>query len=103
MGQLGPKRLGFRVVDEVAVAAPQSVMAPTMRSITCRSESSRSGVPSVPRKYFWARMLVAFCDQLGRYLDAELFERNRSVAVVGQSGVAAFPRDVVVGIASGTT
>ena len=32
------------------------------RSITWRSEDSRSGVPGVPRKYFWATMLVALSD-----------------------------------------
>ena len=31
--------------------------------MTWRSDHSRSGVPSVPRKYFWATMLVAFSDQ----------------------------------------
>ena len=34
----------------------------TMRSTTCFRLVSRSGVPSVPRKYFWARMLVALND-----------------------------------------
>ena len=34
----------------------------TTRSITWRSDDSRSGVPRVPRKYFWATMLVAFSD-----------------------------------------
>ena len=38
---------------------PQAVMVSTTRSATCLSEVSRSGVPGVPRKYFWARMLVA--------------------------------------------
>jgi len=28
------------------------------------TELSRSGEPTCPRKYFWATMLVAFCDQL---------------------------------------
>ena len=32
--------------------------------MTWRSEVSRSSVPRVPRKYFWATMLVAFCDQV---------------------------------------
>ena len=32
----------------------------TTRSATWRSDHSRSAVPSVPRKYFWARMFVAF-------------------------------------------
>jgi hypothetical protein len=43
---------------------PQSVMVSAIRSMTCRSDDSRSTVPSVPRKYFWATMFVAFCDQL---------------------------------------
>ena len=34
------------------------------RSITWRSDDSRSAVPGVPRKYFWATMLVAFSDQV---------------------------------------
>ena len=34
----------------------------TTRSMTWRSDDSRPGVPSVPRKYFWATMLVAFSD-----------------------------------------
>ena len=34
------------------------------RSITWRSDDSRSAVPGVPRKYFWATMLVAFTDQV---------------------------------------
>ena len=41
---------------------PQSVIVSTTRSITWRSERSRSGVPRVPRKYFWATMFVAFSD-----------------------------------------
>ena len=39
-------------------------MVSTTRSATCFSDDSRSGVPSVPRKYFWARMLVALTDQV---------------------------------------
>jgi hypothetical protein len=34
----------------------------TTRSITWRSDDSRSGVPRVPRKYFWATMFVALSD-----------------------------------------
>ena len=63
--QLGAERLGLLVVDEVAVAArPTSVIVSATRSITWRSECSRSAVPSVPRKYFWATMFVAFCDHV---------------------------------------
>src|SRR5579875_3819878 len=43
---------------------PHAVMVSTTRSATCLSDHSRSGVPSVPRKYFWARMLVALTLQL---------------------------------------
>jgi hypothetical protein len=39
-------------------------MVSTTRSITWRSDDSRSGVPGTPRKYFWATMLVALSDQL---------------------------------------
>ena len=34
------------------------------RSMTWRSDDSRSVVPGVPRKYFWATMFVAFSDQV---------------------------------------
>ena len=37
---------------------------PATRPIICLTERSRSGEPSGPRKYFWATMLVAFCDQV---------------------------------------
>jgi hypothetical protein len=51
---------GFGGVEEVAV-----LRAPRRDRVDDtvddrRSEVSRSGVPSVPRKYFWARMFVAF-------------------------------------------
>src|SRR5438034_8316040 len=38
-------------------------MVSATREIICRTELSRCGVPSGPLKYFWATMLVAFCDQ----------------------------------------
>ena len=40
------------------------VTVSTTRSMTWRNDCSRPGAPSGPRKYFWATMLVAFCDQL---------------------------------------
>ncbi len=43
---------------------PQAVIVSATRSTTWRSDVSRSGVPRVPRKYFWARMLVAFMLQV---------------------------------------
>src|SRR3954447_363749 len=39
-------------------------MVPATRPIICLTECSRSGESMRPRKYFWATMLVAFCDQL---------------------------------------
>ncbi len=36
---------------------------PATRPIICLTDDSRSGEPARPRKYFWATMLVAFCDQ----------------------------------------
>ena len=75
-------------------------MVSTTRSTTWRSDHSRSGVPSVPRKYFWATMFVAFSDHDGQ-LDAELLEGDRAVLAVGDPGVAPFPRDFVVGMDPG--
>ncbi len=43
---------------------PQPAIVPATREIICLTECSRAGEPSWPRKYFWATMLVAFCDQL---------------------------------------
>jgi hypothetical protein len=34
-----------------------------MRPIICLTLRSRSGEPMRPRKYFWATMFVAVCDQ----------------------------------------
>ena len=68
------------------------------RSMTWRSDDSRSAVPRVPRKYFWATMLVAFSDQVGGELHVELLEGDRAVAEVGDPGVAPLPRELVVGV-----
>ena len=38
---------------------PHVVTVSTTRSATWRNDHSRSSVLGVPRKYFWARMLVA--------------------------------------------
>src|SRR5262245_19421697 len=38
-------------------------MVRTTRPMSWRTERSRSGVPSVPRKYFWTTMFVASWDQ----------------------------------------
>ena len=42
---------------------PQPPIVETTRPIIWRTLHSRSGEPSWPRKYFWATMLVAVCDQ----------------------------------------
>ena len=39
-------------------------MVSATRAIIWRTERSRCGVPSVPRKYFWTTTLVAVCDQV---------------------------------------
>jgi hypothetical protein len=39
-------------------------MVPATRPIICLTERSRAGELSCPRKYFWATMFVAFCDQV---------------------------------------
>src|SRR4051794_1725284 len=45
-------------------ARPQSEMVPATRETICLTERSRVGEFSCPRKYFWATMLVEFCDQV---------------------------------------
>ena len=44
--------------------SPQVVMVRTTRSITWRTDRSRRGESSGPRKYFEATTLVASCDQV---------------------------------------
>ena len=75
-------------------------MVSTTRSTTWRSDVSRSGVPSVPRKYFWATMLVAFSDHDDRELDVALLERDGAVFPVADPGVTALPHDLVVRVDS---
>ena len=77
---------------------PTSVIVSATRSITWRSDDSRSAVPSVPRKYFWATMFVAFCDHVDRELDVGLEEGVGAVLVVRDAGVAPLPLDRVVGM-----
>ena len=43
---------------------PQSAIVPATRPIIWRTECSRVGESSWPRKYFWATMFVAFCDHV---------------------------------------
>src|SRR5882672_7887837 len=44
--------------------SPQRTIVLATRLINCRTEPSRSGVPSFPWKYLLVTMLVAVCDQL---------------------------------------
>jgi len=46
-------------VVKVASFTPQSVMVSATRPTSCRTECSRSGVPTPPRKYFETTTLVA--------------------------------------------
>ncbi len=97
--QLVAEGLGLVVVDEVAVAAcPTSVMVSTTRSMTCFSERSRSAVPRVPRKYFWATMLVALTDHVDGELDAELLEGDRPVVQLVMRASRRSHVDLVVGV-----
>ena len=79
-------------------ARPTTVIVSATRSITWRSDVSRSAVPSVPRKYFWATMLVAFCDHVDRELDVGLEEGVGAVLVVRDPRLAPLPLDGVVGV-----
>ncbi len=52
------------------------MIVPATRLIICLTELSRWGLPSWPRKYFWATMFVAFCDQLFGNSTPALLERD---------------------------
>ena len=69
---------------------------PATRPIICLTERSRSGEPSWPRKYFWATMLVAFCDQVVGELDVGLLEGD--AVAVADARVAQLPLDGVEGM-----
>ena len=61
--ELVAERLGLALVDEVAVlVAPRGDRVDDAVDDLLAATLSRSGVPSVPRKYFWATMLVALSD-----------------------------------------
>ena len=64
VGELGLEGVAVLLGGEVAALASPAAIVPATRPIICLTERSRAGVPSWPRKYFWATMLVAFCDQL---------------------------------------
>ena len=64
VGELHLEGVGVLVGGEVAaLAAPAGDRAGDAADHLL-TEDSRSSVPSRPRKYFWATMLVAFCDQV---------------------------------------
>ena len=56
--------IALNVVLATVALAGTLVIVPATREIICLTERSRVGDVSWPRKYFWATMLVAFCDQL---------------------------------------
>ena len=67
------------------------MIVPATRLIICLTELSRSGEPSWPRKYFWATMLVAFCDQLFGNSTSGLLEGD--AVAVADARVAQLPLD----------
>ena len=52
----------------------------------------------MPRKYFWATMLVALSDQPTGNSTPSCSKATDAVAVVGDAGVAPLPLDLVVGM-----
>ena len=76
-------------------------MVSTTRSMTWRSDVSRPGVPSVPRKYFCGDDVGRVHRPRHRELDAELLERDGAVLPVRDAGVAALPHDLVEGVDPG--
>ena len=90
--ELVAEGLGLFVVDEVAVlAAPvgDGVGHPVGDLLERRLPV---GGARVPRKYFWARMLVAFMLQVEGTSTPELLEGDRAGGVVGDPGVSPLPR-----------
>ena len=57
--ELGGERSASSSSTKYPSLMPHAVTVSTTRSATWRSDDSRSGVPGVPRKYFWVRMFVA--------------------------------------------
>ena len=55
-------------------------------------------MPGEPRKYFWATMFVAFCDQDLGISTSLLLEGDLAGPVVLDHGVAHLPLDLVVGM-----
>ena len=94
--QLVAERGAFLLVDEVAVAHTPAVIVSATRSMTWFSDCSRSGVPSVPRKYFWATMLVAFCDHVTGNSTSGWKKASVPSLKLVDAGVAPLPLDRVV-------
>ena len=69
--------------------------------MTWRSDDSRSGVPSVPRKYFWATMLVAFTDHVTGNSTPSCSKATEPSFQLRDPGVTALPHDLVVGVDPG--
>ena len=69
--------------------------------MTWRSDDSRSGVPSVPRKYFWETMLVALTDHATGNSTPSCSKATVPSFQLRDAGVAALPHDLVVGVDAG--
>ena len=69
---------------------------PATRETICLTERSRVGESSWPRKYFWATMFVAFCDQVFGNSTPLLLERD--AIAVADPRVAHLPLDLVEGV-----
>ena len=76
---------------------PQSVMVSATRSMSWRTEVSRSGVPMPPRKYLETTTLVAIWVQDCGDFAVVLLEEDFAL-VVGDGRGAQFPLDGVEGI-----
>ena len=77
---------------------PHPAMVSATRSATCLSDHSRSGVPRVPRKYFWARMLVALTLHVDGTSTPSCSKATAPVSVIGDTGITPLPADGVVGV-----
>ena len=68
---------------------PSAAIVSATREIIWRTERSRCGVPSFPRKYFCATMFVAVCDQATGNSTSRCSKLGRVLA--GDDGVAQLP------------
>ena len=90
------------VVGEVARAlpCPRPVMVSATREISWRTERSRSGVPTAPRKYFWTTTLVAVWLQL-LGTSTSRCSKTHLAALAGDGGGAQLPLDAGEAVVAG--